>query len=95
MSRNIKCPECGTWNKWGESNHLICEDCGYKMKDPHQERKEKREAFDREQLDKWMFTIKEEDSKPVILLKKAGNVAYMVFMAIVAFVSWLIAMIPG
>lgn len=95
MKGSIKCTHCGTWNEKKESTEFACTECGSMIKNQLKERQSKQIQFDKDQLDKWMFTIKESDNGFIKASKKIGNVIYMIFMAIVAFIAWVVAVLPG
>jgi transcription initiation factor TFIIIB Brf1 subunit/transcription initiation factor TFIIB len=94
MASSVKCKNCGEWNKIENSAKQKCVNCGAIVKDPTIERQEKIKKFKQEQLDKWMFTIKEDDNSLVKFAKKTGNITYIVIMSIVGFFAWLAAVLP-
>ncbi len=90
-----KCPHCGKWSKWNNSLQDACDHCGQPLAKTEIEREEKR-AREREKNEKdWMFYIHPEDNGIVRFFKKTGNLFYTVFMAIMTFIMWLIAALPG
>lgn len=95
MKRNIKCSNCGTWNEVENTSMQKCKNCGDVLVDQKKEREKKLEDFRQEQMDKWMFTIHENDSKFVRFAKKVGNGGYYVFITILAFFAWLLAILPA
>ncbi|GAA5039011.1 hypothetical protein GCM10011506_37620 [Marivirga lumbricoides] len=95
MKRNIKCPNCDTWNEIESTGIEKCKNCGNTLIDEKKEREKKLEDFRQEQMDKWMFTIDEGDSKFMRFAKKVGNAGYYVFISILAFFAWLLAILPA
>jgi hypothetical protein len=94
MSNSVKCKNCGEWNAIEGSGKQKCSNCGATVQDPTKERLEKIKKYKQEQLDKWMFTIKEDDNDFVKFAKKLGNISYIVIMSIVGFFAWLAAVLP-
>ncbi|MBK6263696.1 hypothetical protein JKA74_01510 [Marivirga sp. S37H4] len=95
MKRSIKCQNCGTWNVLTGEKNQRCSNCGEVLKDEMQERLNKLSEIRKEQLDKWMFTIKEDDNAFTKFFKKTGNILYLIFISIIAFISWLLAILPA
>lgn len=94
MANSVKCKYCGEWNTIEGSGKQKCFNCGEVIQDPTKERLEKIKKYKQEQLDKWMFTIKEDDNAFVRFAKKTGNITYIVIMSIVGFFAWLAAVLP-
>ena len=94
MANSVKCKYCGEWNTIEGSGKQKCSNCGKRIHDPLRERLEQMKKYKQEQLDKWMFTIKEDDSPMMKLAKKIGNISYIVIMSIVGFFAWLVAILP-
>jgi pyruvate-formate lyase-activating enzyme len=90
-----KCPHCGNWSSWNLSLTDICEHCGKTLGGRDLENQEKRQADKKTNEDNWMFNIKDSDSDFKKGLKKVGNFSYTIFMAIISFILWLIAALPG
>ncbi|SFU07403.1 tRNA synthetases class I (M) [Algoriphagus locisalis] len=90
-----KCPNCGEWSTWTNNYEDRCEHCGELLSPVELERKAKfTQEKDRQEKD-WMFYINPEDSGIKKFFKKSGNLFYTVFMAIMTFIMWLIAALPG
>ncbi len=90
-----KCPHCGRWSEWNQNLTDRCEYCGKPLAQEALDRAQKR-AEEKSQSEKdWMFYIHPDDSDLLIFFKKAGNLFYTVFMAIISFIMWLIAILPG
>ncbi|SMG34818.1 hypothetical protein SAMN05661096_02259 [Marivirga sericea] len=94
MANSVKCKNCGEWNSIEGSTKQKCANCGEIIQDPTKERLDKIKKYKEEQLDKWMFTIKEQDNALVKFAKKTGNITYIVIMSIVGFFAWLAAVLP-
>lgn len=90
-----KCPHCGKWSEWTTSFDDRCEHCGEPLSPVDLERKAKKEEEAVRQEQNWMFYIKPDDGALMRFLKKSGNLFYMVFMAIMSFIMWVIAALPG
>ncbi len=90
-----KCPHCGNWSTWNRNFNDKCDHCGKALGGRELENHEKREADIKANAENWMFFIKESDSDFTKGLKKVGNFFYTIFMAIVSFILWLIAALPG
>ncbi|HET8858924.1 hypothetical protein [Marivirga sp.] len=94
MANSVKCKNCGEWNTIDNSGKQTCTNCGEPIQDPTNERLEKIKKYKKEQLDKWMFDIKEDDNAFVKFAKKTGNISYIVIMSIIGFFAWLAAVVP-
>lgn len=72
-----------------------CGSCGKSLGgrdlDYHINREKDKKASD----EKWIFFIKESDGAFVKNAKIVGNFFYTIYMAIITFIVWLIAMMPG
>ncbi len=72
-----------------------CGSCGKPLGgrdlDYHINREKDKKASD----EKWIFFIKESDGALVKNAKIVGNFFYTIYMAIITFIVWLIAMMPG
>jgi predicted amidophosphoribosyltransferase len=90
-----KCPHCGNWSEWSGNLDEACSVCGKPLggKDLHyhQKRQTEKKAND----ENWIFYIKETDNAFVKNAKIVGNFFYTIYMAIITFLVWLIAMLPG
>lgn len=90
-----KCPNCGKWSAHKGDYAASCEHCGKLLFPVELKRKEKKEENDLRKEKEWMFYINPDDSGLVKFLKKSGNLFYLVFMAIMSFIMWVIAALPG
>lgn len=90
-----KCPHCQQWSDWDQDIEDTCEHCGQKLSLMEIQRNQKREEERIANEQKWMFYIQKSDPPFMVFLKKAGNLFYTVFMAIMTFLLWLIAALPG
>lgn len=90
-----KCPHCGEWSKWTTDMKDLCEHCGKPLGGRDLEYHEIRERDEKANKEQWIFDIKEHDGPVVVFLKKAGNLFYTIYMAILTFLAWLIAALPG
>ena len=90
-----KCPHCGKWSMWSNNFEDLCEHCGQILSPIELDRRDKREKEKEIKEKEWMFYIDPDDSGLVKFFKKSGNLFYTVFMAIMTFIMWLIAALPG
>jgi hypothetical protein len=90
-----KCPHCGNWSAWSGNMTEPCGSCGKPLGgrdlDYHLSREKDKKAND----ENWIFFIKESDGFFVKNAKIVGNFFYTIYMAIITFLVWLIAMLPG
>ncbi|GMQ27701.1 hypothetical protein [Algoriphagus confluentis] len=90
-----KCPHCGEWSTWTMRLTDLCEHCGKTLGGKDLENQQRREETIKANEKNWMFFIDENDPVWKANLKKIGNFFYTIFMAIVSFILWLIAALPG
>jgi predicted amidophosphoribosyltransferase len=90
-----KCPNCGQWSKWTTNYKDICEHCGHPLGGSDLAYQEIRERDTKANEEQWMFYIKEDDSEWVKTWKKIGNFFYTIYIAILTFLAWVIAALPG
>jgi methionyl-tRNA synthetase len=90
-----KCPHCGVWSDYKDDYDASCEHCGQPLFPVELKRKAKKKQDDLRKEKEWMFYINPDDSAVARFFKKSGNLFYTVFMAIMTFIMWLIAALPG
>ncbi|WP_297334808.1 class I tRNA ligase family protein [Algoriphagus sp.] len=90
-----KCPHCEKWSRWNMNLTDPCEHCGQPLGGKDLKNQERREQEQLKNTENWLFTIKKTDSSLLVFLKKIGNSFYTIFMAILSFLLWLIAVMPG
>lgn len=90
-----KCPHCGEWSNWKMNLTDPCEHCGKTLGGKDLENQKRREESLEADEKNWMFYIHENDPAWKIRIKKVGNFFYTIFMAILSFILWLIAALPG
>ena len=90
-----KCPHCGEWSSWQVSVHDRCLHCGQALAGRDLEYYEKRQKELKTNEENWIFFIREKDPNWMKVLKKVGNVFYTIYIAILTFLAWLIAITPG
>lgn len=90
-----KCPHCGKWSTWNQQLTDTCDHCGKTLGGTDLEYQLKREAQEKTNRENWIFYIKEDDTDFVKTWKKIGNFFYTVYIAIITFIAWLIAALPG
>lgn len=95
MKHQKKCPECGEWSIWEQSHEDLCEHCGALLSPEAFKRQEKRAEYQEASKKKWIFYIEEDDGALMRFFKKTGNTIYLIYMAILTFIMWLIAVTPG
>jgi len=88
----IRCKECGTWNKTTIQNP-VCENCGIELRPVSEQEKENIE----QRLHAWEIDIPihDHDSDFIRFFKKTFNAVQWVFIAIMSFFIWLFALGPG
>lgn len=90
-----KCPHCGEWSTWNQQLTDSCNHCGRTLGGKDLDYQEKRAAQEQKNIENWIFNIKESDSNFVKGWKEVGNFFYTVYLAIITFIVWLIAALPG
>ncbi|WP_194776711.1 hypothetical protein [Pararhodonellum marinum] len=90
-----KCPHCGEWSSWNLNSRDTCDHCGKTLGVKDLKYEEQRASDKKVNEENWIFYIKEDDNEFVKLLKKIGNVFYVIYMSIVTFLAWLVAALPG
>ena len=90
-----KCPNCGKWSTWNQNLRDTCDHCGKTLGGKDLEYQEKRQAQKQANEEQWIFYINESDNDFLKVLKKTGNFFYVIYMAILTFVAWVIAFLPG
>lgn len=90
-----KCPHCGKWSDWNQNLSDRCTHCGKPLGGTDLEYQEKRAAQKKANEEQWVFYIKDTDSTFVKNMKKVGNFFYTIYIAIITFLAWLIAALPG
>ena len=86
---------CGKWSSWSKQIYETCEHCDAPLGGKDLEYHLIREKETKANEEKWIFFIKETDSPFVRNAKIVGNFFYTIYMAIITFLVWLIAMMPG
>lgn len=90
-----KCPHCGQWSEWTTDINDLCEHCGKSLGGRDLEYKEQRDRDKQANEEQWIFYIKETDGEFVKGMKKVGNFFYTIYLAIITFLAWVIAALPG
>ncbi|MCL6261382.1 hypothetical protein M3O96_19945 [Aquiflexum sp. TKW24L] len=90
-----KCPHCGNWSAWSGIMTEACTSCGKPLGGRDLEYHINREKDKKTNAENWIFFIKESDNTFVKYAKIVGNFFYTIYMAIITFLVWLIAMLPG
>jgi predicted amidophosphoribosyltransferase len=90
-----KCPYCGEWSTWNQDLRDTCDHCGKILGGKDLEYQEKRQAQKQANEEQWIFYINESDNEFIKALKKTGNFFYVIYMAILTFMAWVIAFFPG
>lgn len=95
MKGSKKCPDCGQWSEWNQEKTDRCQHCDALLSPEIIEREEKSAQKKKEQEDGWIFNVKPDDNPIKVFFKKTGKLGYVIFMAIVSLIVWLIAFLPG
>lgn len=90
-----KCPHCGEWSKWTTNMNDLCEHCGKALGGRDLEYHIIRERDKKANKEQWIFDIKETDSAFMKGLKTVGNFFYTIYIAVLTFLAWLVAVMPG
>lgn len=90
-----KCPHCGQWSNWTTDINDLCEHCGKPLGGRDLEYKEQRDRDTKANEEQWIFYINETDREFVKGMKKVGNFFYTIYLAIITFLAWVIAALPG
>ena len=90
-----KCPHCGKWSVWNQNLNDPCVHCGNPLGGIDLVYHEKRVAQKKANEEQWIFNIREDDTEFVKYLKKIGNFFYVIYMAILTFIAWVVAFLPG
>ncbi|MHA7129575.1 hypothetical protein [Algoriphagus namhaensis] len=90
-----KCPNCGQWSSWDRNYDDRCDHCGEYLAQEEKRRETVKEEEKLRQEKDWMFRVDPTDNAWIKFWKKAGNLFYVVFMAIMSFIMWVIAALPG
>lgn len=90
MASQKKCPHCKEWSVWEVSIDNTCEHCGEYLL--AKERKEEEARVERIRKDKenFMFTVKPTDSPLMAGFRRVGYVFYVIYMAILSFITWVL-----
>jgi len=101
VANQRKCHECGKWTDSSETHCVFCD----ATLDPTlraKEEKEERERIAREKkilnesrFERWLRGFQESDRWHHQLLFRILNVAFTIYMGILSFFIWLIALISG
>lgn len=100
INRNVKCPNCGVYNK----NKEYCSECGtllsYEKRRELAYKKEQEDRLERRRVEKEnnpSFFEKHENNRfwVVRAFVKAIKSVWMAFMAVGMFIAWLIAAIAA
>ena len=90
-----RCPHCGEWSVWTQKLEDPCQHCGKPLGGAELKERKKKIRLALEDQKKWVFYIREEDGPVLRAFKKVANFFYFIFMLIIGFIVWLIAMLPG
>jgi len=96
--RTRKCPHCGQWSEWTGHPADLCEHCGSILDEAGFIRKveeEEREAEEDKRFGIDLIEIYPDDNMVVVFLKRIVQGFQIVFMAILSFFLWLIALLAG
>jgi hypothetical protein len=92
MEKEWKCSNCNNWNE-ATSTGLFCSKCG----NPHylESEEEKKSIKKRLEINNLNIPIYPGDNIFIKVLKNVFNFIQFIFLAIVSFFFWLIALGPG
>lgn len=93
-----KCAKCKEWDTIGS---LTCPHCGYPLapeliiKKSFEERKKKAEEKPPSSLELFLSSIKNSESLIVRIIYRVLRTVWVIYMAILSFFLWLVAISPG
>ncbi|MBX7202962.1 MAG: hypothetical protein IT240_04375 [Bacteroidia bacterium] len=90
--RQVRCNGCKQWN-FTEDTQGQCLHCGNELFP--KSKADEESLLRRQQAWNLNIVIHPDDSLLVRMVKKVANVVQLVFLAIISFIMWLIAMSPG
>lgn len=90
MSNTKKCSNCGEWSHWNLSLDDKCEHCGEYLQKQEKEKAEEKAVIKQLQEKAFLFHINENDNIFQKILKKGGYAVYLIILAIVSFLSWIL-----
>ncbi len=89
-----KCPNCGQWSTWNLSVDDTCDFCGALLDPKAVEARDRREEREAEAEPAIKLIPIHPDDHPVLkFLKTIARGAQIVFMALISFFIWLIAVV--
>ncbi|WP_226389526.1 hypothetical protein [Penaeicola halotolerans] len=90
-----KCENCGQWSSWNGKSSDTCEHCGELLSSKSYQYDHEKQSSEAARDYKGIFKITDEDSGLIRVFKKIGNFGYFIFMAILSFLAWVVAALPG
>jgi predicted amidophosphoribosyltransferase len=90
-----KCPHCGKWSSWNQNLNDVCDHCGKTLGGIDLVYAEKRKEQKQANEEQWIFHVKDTDNAFVKGIKQVGNYFYVLYLAIITFIAWVIAFLPG
>jgi hypothetical protein len=96
-----KCHECGKWTDGSETHCVFCDatlDPALRAKEERAEReriaREKR-LLNESRFERYLRNLEESDKVPQKILFRVLSVAFTIYMGVLSFFIWLIALISG
>ena len=92
-----KCKSCGVWN----ADEQVCKSCGTVLdpaeirKQEHKNEESKRAAIPKSKVEKMLDQMKASSNPLVKLSYVVLKTFWLVYMAIITFILWFIALGPG
>ena len=93
--KEVKCKECQTWN---DADLTLCTNCGVNLRSEEIKREEESfELFDGEptKFERWLKRMEKSKNPLIFIPYRILKTIYVVYMAIVGFLTWLVIWFVG
>ena len=95
MASEKKCPHCGQWTEWNVSMEDRCQHCNEYLMARERADDEARVERIRKDKEKFMFTVKPTDGPLMRIARRVGYVFYVIYIAILSLITWILFWLPG
>jgi hypothetical protein len=93
-----KCKHCGEWSEWNAQPDNICTHCKHLLDEEAFKALEVKQHLDtkvKKVEENSFYLIRPADSLLMIVIRRIAWAGYMVYVGIVAFFIWMVALISG